>query len=245
VQGYRGLESLPLRHYKMPPRSARLPTFPGADHRGRSSASHRNFFLRSPSQIAWLQRTLRERPKVWRMNEEPTHLSLGEVRRALDRLRPPDIVRLSELARHWASGLRGYDADDILNEAFERILAGRRPWPHDVSTPAFLSGVMRSIASEWRHRATRERLLEDEEDGATESIPGGLGPNHEINDVLFRMRRALAEDSEALEVLEHILADSDRDDAQDASGLDATQYETARRRMLRRMFAAFSSGWKL
>jgi hypothetical protein len=65
-------------------------------------------------------------------DDEPTHLSTSEVRRALDRLRPADIVRLSELARNWARGLRGHDADDLLNEAFDRVLSGRRPWPSDV-----------------------------------------------------------------------------------------------------------------
>jgi hypothetical protein len=56
------------------------------------------------------------------MDDEPTHLSSNEVRRALDRLRSTDIVRLSELSRNWASGLRAHDADDLLNVAFDRVL---------------------------------------------------------------------------------------------------------------------------
>jgi DNA-directed RNA polymerase specialized sigma24 family protein len=178
------------------------------------------------------------------MDDEPTHLSMSEVRRALDRLRPADIVRLSELARNWARGLRGHDADDMLNEAFDRVLSGRRPWPSDVPTPAFFSGVMRSIASQWRREGAREPLIEDGEEGATENISGGLSPDLELNHLISRMRHALTGDPEAREALEHILADSDRDEAQCASGLDATRYETARRRMLRHMFTAFSTGWK-
>jgi hypothetical protein len=61
------------------------------------------------------------------MDDEPTHVSPSEVRRALDRLRPADIVRLSELARNWARGLLGHYADDMLNKAFDRVLSGRRP----------------------------------------------------------------------------------------------------------------------
>lgn len=177
-------------------------------------------------------------------DDEPTHLSPIEVRRALDRLRPADIVRLSELARNWARGLRGHDADDMLNEAFDRVLSGRRSWPSDVPTPAFFSGVMRSIASQWRREGARLPLIEDGEEGATENIAGGLSPDLELNDLISRMRHALAGDPEARETLEHILADSDRDEAQCASGLNATRYETARRRMLRHMFTAFSAGWK-
>ncbi|MBT1517494.1 hypothetical protein KIP88_45225 [Bradyrhizobium sp. SRL28] len=84
------------------------------------------------------------------MDDEATHLSLGEVRRIISRLRGPDLVRLSLLARAWAAGLRYHDTDDLLYEALDRILSGRRLWPSEVPLPAFLSQVMRSIASQWR-----------------------------------------------------------------------------------------------
>jgi hypothetical protein len=140
----------------------------------------RNFFPDTfPNCLPAAHAQERNESKV--MDDEPTNLSMSEVRRALDRLRPADIVRLSELARNWARGLRGRDADDMLNEAFDRVLSGRRPWPSDVSTPAFFSGVMRSIASQWRREGARESLIEDGEEGATENISGGLGPDLELN----------------------------------------------------------------
>jgi DNA-directed RNA polymerase specialized sigma24 family protein len=177
------------------------------------------------------------------MDEERAHLSPSEVRRALDRLRPAEILRLSLLAQHWAAGLRQYDADDLLNEAFDRVLSGRRPWPSEVPTPAFFNGVMRSIASQWRHGGGRETLIEDGEEGATEKIEGGLDPDHELNDLLCRMRMSLDSDAQALGVFEHILVDSDREEAQTALGIDATGYDTARRRMIRHLFTSFNSGW--
>ncbi len=179
------------------------------------------------------------------MDDEPTHLSLSEVRRALDRLRSAEVLRLSLLARHWAADLGRRDAADLLNEAFDRVLSGRRPWPSDITMPAFFNGVMRSIASQWRREDARESLIDDGEDGATDKIQGGLAPDHELNDLLFRMRQALDEDSQARGVMEHILVDSDRDEAQAALGLDATGYDTARRRMIRHMFVTFNSGWQL
>ena len=57
------------------------------------------------------------------------------------------------------------------------------------------------------------------------------------------MRGALAGDKPALGVLDQILADSDREKAQAALGMSATQYDTARRRMVRHLFEAFQSGW--
>lgn len=179
------------------------------------------------------------------MNDESNHLSPSEIRRALDRLRPAEILRLSLLAQHWARGLRQYDADDLLNEAFDRVLSQRRPWPSDVPMPAFFNGVMRSIANQWRREEVRESLIEDHREGATDELEGGLTPDYEINDLLSRMRLALDDDLQARGILEHILMDSSREDAQAALGLDATSYDTARRRMIRRMFTTFESGWKL
>jgi DNA-directed RNA polymerase specialized sigma24 family protein len=95
------------------------------------------------------------------MDDDATHLGLGEVRRILRRLREPEIVRLAALARTWAKGLRQHDGDDLLAETFERILSGRRPWPADVPLPAFFSQVMRSIRSQWLQEDRREPLRED------------------------------------------------------------------------------------
>lgn len=178
------------------------------------------------------------------MNGETTHLSPSEVRRALDRLRQPDILRLSFLARIWVGGLHRRDADDLLNEAIDRILSGRRPWPVDVAMPAFFNGVMRSIANQWRREDIRESLIEDHEEGGFDEV-NSVTPNYELNDLLSRMRQALCDDPQARGVLEHILADNDREEAQVALGLDATGYDTARHRMIRHMFATFNSGWIL
>jgi DNA-directed RNA polymerase specialized sigma24 family protein len=177
------------------------------------------------------------------MDAEATHLTLGEVRRILGRLRAPDIVRLSALARTWATGLRQRDADDLLNEALDRALSGRRPWPSDVPLPAFLSQVMRSIASQWRRQNRREPLKEDETGEIVEASDNPAG-TYEMDDMISRMRNTLAEDPAGLGVLEHLLADSDRQEAQIALGMDATQYDTARRRMVRNLFDAFHTGWK-
>lgn len=177
------------------------------------------------------------------MDDEATHLSLGEVRRIIGRLRGPDLVRLSLLARAWAAGLRYHDADDLLYEALDRILSGRRLWPSEVPLPAFLSQVMRSIASQWRQENRREPLREDETDQVFEDEAQDPSARYEMDDLISRMRRTLAPDPIALGIFEHILADSDRNEAQRALGIDATQYETARRRMAHLLFDDFNSGW--
>ena len=178
------------------------------------------------------------------MDDDATHLSLGEVRRILGRLRVPDILRLSALAQTWVIGLRQYDEDDLLNEALDRVLSGRRPWPSDVSLHAFLSQVMRSIASQWRRENRREPLRVDETGQVFEEVSDNSFASYEMDDLVARMRRALAEDPAALGVFDHFLADSNRVEALTTLGMDATQYDTARRRMVRHLFEAFHSGWK-
>lgn len=177
------------------------------------------------------------------MDDEATHLTPGEVRRIISRLRGPEILRLSALARTWATGLRQHDADDLLNEALDRVLSGRRPWPSDLPLPAFLSQVMRSIASQWRREDRREPLKEDETNKVFNEENHNPAACYEMDDLISRMRRALGADQPALGVFDHILADIDRSEAQAALGMDATQYDTARRRMTRQLFEAFHSGW--
>lgn len=178
------------------------------------------------------------------MDDEATHLTPGEVRRIIGRLRRPDLVRLAALARVWATDLRQHDADDLLNEALDRVLSGRRPWPVDVALPAFLSQVMRSIASQWRQENRREPLKEDETGGMLKEEGHNPVACYEMSDLIGRMRRALAIDRLALGVFEHILADSDREEARAALDMDAIQYDTARRRMVRQLFEAFHAGWE-
>jgi DNA-directed RNA polymerase specialized sigma24 family protein len=179
------------------------------------------------------------------MDEQSTHLTSDEIRRIFARLRPADIVRLSALARTWATGLRQHDVDDLLNEALDRVLSGRRPWPSHLPLPVFLSQVMRSISGQWRRELRREPLIEDERANGPDEQGENPTPSHEMGDLIARMRDALVDDANSLGVFDHILADSDREEAQAAMGIDAARYDTARRRMVRHLFNSFHSGWNL
>lgn len=176
------------------------------------------------------------------MDQEAPYLSPAEVRRALDRLTRVDIVRLSILARNWVKGLPRRSADDLVNETFDRILSGKRPWPCDVDRGAFFNGVMRSISSQWRKEDHRELLAEDLEGGPGER--SAVEPDHDLDDLVFRMRRALEEDEKAKDLLEHMLVGRDGEEIRSAIGVDATGFDTVRRRMFRRLKDAFGSGWK-
>jgi hypothetical protein len=102
---------------------------------------------------------------------------------------------------------------------------------------------MRSVASQWRRENRREPLMEDRTDKMFKDESHNPTACYEMDDLISRMRRALGADPPALGVFDHILADSDRDEARAALQVDATQYDTARRRMVRQLFEAFHSGW--
>ena len=176
------------------------------------------------------------------MADQDDTLSLEEVGRILNRLRQPDLLRLAALARVWVRGLDRRDAADLLNEALARILSGERPWPADVSLPAFLSQVMRSIASQWRHEDIREPLAED---GAAPREASAPMADVEFADLVGRMRGALDDDAPARGVFDHILMHTGRDQARSLLGLDATGYDTSRRRMIRTLQRQFNPGWTI
>jgi hypothetical protein len=167
-------------------------------------------------------------------------LSIEEVGRLLSRLRQPDLLRLAALARTWSIGLPRRDAADLLNEALTRILSGDRPWPAAVPLHSFLSQVMRSVASQWRHEDLREPLADDTVGTREACAPEAA---YEFGDLTDRMRDALRDDYHATGIFEHILAQTSRKDARSLLGIDETGYDTVRRRMIRTLQRQFSPGW--
>jgi DNA-directed RNA polymerase specialized sigma24 family protein len=173
------------------------------------------------------------------MTDQDDILSIEEVGRILSKLRQADLLRLAALARTWAIGLDRRDSADLLNEALCRVLSGQRPWPIDVPLPAFLSQVMRSIASQWRHEDARELLAED-----CNEIPDEPAMNSvEFVDLVHKMRAALDDDAPAQGIFDHVLQQTSRDLTRMHLGLDASGYDTARRRMIRTLQRKFSPDW--
>jgi DNA-directed RNA polymerase specialized sigma24 family protein len=174
------------------------------------------------------------------MTDEIERLSLEEVGRLLGRLRQPDLLRLAALARLHTTGMPRRDPADLLSEALARVLSGQRPWPAAVGLTPFLAGVMRSIAHQWRHEDQREPLTEDT---LAENSELAFDTNHELADLMERMRAALVDDPVALGVFEHSLLQTSRTQVMADLGLDATAFDTARRRMIRKLHRRFYPGW--
>jgi hypothetical protein len=98
---------------------------------------------------------------------------------------------------------------------------------------------MRSIASQWRHEDARELLAED-----CNEIPDEPAANSvEFVDLVHKMRTALNDDAPAQGIFDHVLQQTSRDLTRMHLGLDATAYDTARRRMIRTLQRKFSPDW--
>jgi DNA-directed RNA polymerase specialized sigma24 family protein len=80
----------------------------------------------------------------------------AETALALKLITRMDFLRLKAIARLHARGLPpDVTWDDLLQEAFTRVIGGARRKPAGLSMVAFLAGIMRSLRSEHWQRARR------------------------------------------------------------------------------------------
>ncbi len=107
-----------------------------------------------------------------------------------------------------------------------------------------MSQVMRSIARQWRDQEIRERAALAEEQRGTADCEPHPEKGYVASDLTARMRKTIADDPEAFAIFESILRDQDKAEAQEKLGCDDTTWDTARRRMVRRLFNAFEMDWK-
>jgi DNA-directed RNA polymerase specialized sigma24 family protein len=153
-------------------------------------------------------------------------LSLAEVGEAVRSLSVADKTALMKIARLYAKKTP-YDHEDLLQEALCRVLGGTRAWPRNVQALAFLWGVVRSIAWEWK-----KEILDKEPDGAD--------PQREE-------RRAIAgldavkiialfdDDPVAQTIVRGMMEGARGQELQEMSGLDKTDYESKRTKIRRRV----------
>jgi DNA-directed RNA polymerase specialized sigma24 family protein len=83
------------------------------------------------------------------MPPDIAQLSVWQVARALASLSEGEKTALLKIARLYARKTP-YDKEDLVQEAFARVLSGRRAWTKGAGPVLFLGGVVRSIAWEWK-----------------------------------------------------------------------------------------------
>lgn len=161
----------------------------------------------------------------------------------MGRLSTADSARLAQLARLRCLGAVGLEWQDLLHEAFIRVLDGRRRWPRDVPFVAFMAQSMRSIATETRQAdmvefgTLGEHESGDEHGSANALARTDITPERQIagRQMLLKIEALFAEDAIGLAVLAASARGDSADEVQVQLGLDATTYASTLRRIRRRL----------
>ncbi len=168
---------------------------------------------------------------------------MDEVAAVMERLSTADSARLAQLARLRCLGAVGLEWQDLLHEAFIRVLDGRRRWPRDVPFVAFMAQSMRSIASETRQEdmvefgALGQHEAGDEHGAANALARTDITPEREMagRQLLLEIEALFAEDAIGLAVLAGLARGDSAGEMQVQLGLSATTYASTLRRIRRRL----------
>ena len=176
-----------------------------------------------------------------------------EIACAIGNLSKADRIRLRKVAT--AYGRSGLIApDDLLQEAIQRALDGRRNCPINVDPVKFLAEAMRSIADgESQKVESRPRLEPIANHGGDETAvdPPDPAPDPEqrvVSDEKTAAIRAsllsLFEDDEIAQlILEGMMEGMQGEELRKLTELDDTAYQSKRRLIRRRIDKMFPQGW--
>ncbi|NLR73471.1 hypothetical protein HGI47_21660 [Novosphingobium sp. ERN07] len=168
------------------------------------------------------------------------YASTAEAAMAVAALTEADFARLGQIARLRARGLERLGWDDLLHEAVERTLDGRRRWPSSVPFVVFMREVIRSIASEARRVQVWE-VSGSAADDAIAAMPApAADPELEAigRDLLTSIEQLFVNDDTALGVIHGLIDELAPSEIQDRLGIDQTTYDSTRRRIRRKIAAA-------
>jgi DNA-directed RNA polymerase specialized sigma24 family protein len=77
----------------------------------------------------------------------------AEVDAQLRELSGADWTRARKFARAVTFGLKGVEADDLVQEAMTKLLSGDRVWRAGIPPFVVITNVIRGVASNWRKRS--------------------------------------------------------------------------------------------
>jgi DNA-directed RNA polymerase specialized sigma24 family protein len=167
-------------------------------------------------------------------------LPQSEAAKRLAALTPLERAKLVALADGLSQNT-GWGADDLLQEAFTRVIAGDRTLPAEVQTVPAIFQIMRSIAFGVRKSgggkiAKASKALDSVE------LESGAVNEEDLDGGAFELLHQKFEGEEEIQLVLMALGDgATRDQICSDLGLDHKRYATIRRR-LRRAYNEFVAG---
>ena len=150
----------------------------------------------------------------------------AEILEAVKTLTAQHKTALVKLAKAYAMKT-SFDYEDLLHEAYTRILDGKRVWPRSVAVVPFLAGVMKSIAWDWR----AERRDESVEVGDVGYEDQTAAARIDLQKII-----GLFDDDPIAQKMVIALLDGARgEELRELSGLNKTEYESKRAKIRRRI----------
>src|ERR1700719_995893 len=158
---------------------------------------------------------------------EALPLSRTEVERTILSLSDGEKTALVKIARVYARKRNTpYDHEDLLYEAYTRIIDERRKWPRGEPAVKFIGGVIVSIAWEWRNSVEVNEELEAGDKGAEEQSTIARIDAKRIVDLF-------GDDTVAQRLVVAMMEGARGEELQNLSGLTNTEYESKRRKIRR------------
>lgn len=153
-----------------------------------------------------------------------------------------DLLRLKTIARLHARGLPPDIAwDDLLQEAFTRMITAQRVRPEGLGAVAFLAGIMRSLRADHLRRACRagrQALRLDQtadEAREVELCDPNLSPEQWLiaQQQLTAIEKLFIDDPVALQIIAGLGNGLSAEQIRSAEGISKVDYDSARKRMRR------------
>jgi len=164
---------------------------------------------------------------------------------ALELVNKMDLLRIKAIARIYARGLPHEGAwEDMLQEALTRVLTGSRRRPEGVAIVAFMAGILRSLRADYWRRAKREsgdeKLRIDhlrDESLTLELADRAPGPERALSarQQIILIKQLFSDDPAALKIIDGLGDGLTAEQIRLSTGLSTTDYDSARRRMRRRV----------
>lgn len=183
--------------------------------------------------------------------------SVEEAKEVLASLSDADLVRLRRIAAFFSRGGR-IAPDDLLQQAFESVLEGRRNFPRDLDLISFLAGTMKSLASSQfksidRSPEGKVSFIQHDDDyeevglDCAADVPGAdqaMISQQDAEAIQTRILSLFADDEIARLLVEGIMEGMERSELCELTGLDSTSYNSKRRLIRRRINSAKVEGWE-